>query len=57
MNKFTLTIHTDNDAFANGNEAHEIERILHKIIPLVHTRTFGVIYDVNGNYCGQWNLQ
>jgi hypothetical protein len=49
MNKFTLTIHTDNDAFANGNEAHEIERILHKIIPLVHTRTCGIYSDETKN--------
>jgi len=51
---FTLKIETDNDAFQNGDREFEIRRILDDIDLDYNNR--GIIYDINGNKVGSWEL-
>lgn len=49
---------TDNDAFADGNRATEIVRILRRVAKLIEAgRTEGKIQDVNGNTVGSFYLE
>lgn len=54
---FRLEIATSNAAFADGNAAEEIQRILRALANgrnRAAEGTGGVIHDINGNTVGQW---
>jgi hypothetical protein len=52
----TVKIHTDNDAFADGNGASEVARILRKIADEIESGVRGnhVVLDLNGNKAGSY---
>lgn len=56
--RYTVTIDMDNAAFADGNAAAELSRILSelservRLFSFVHPATSYLIKDVNGNTCG-----
>lgn len=60
--KFTIQMTTDNEAFADGNMAHETARILREIARRIERDgvdeeqggTFATIHDANGNDVGRW---
>ena len=57
MEPFTLTINTDNDAFADTPEV-EVARILRNLAGHVLAMggpTSGRLHDINGNTVGQFN--
>lgn len=56
-NEFQLTIQTDNAAFGQHNDAHEIARILRAVADrLEQGDTGGNARDYNGNSVGEWFL-
>jgi hypothetical protein len=60
--RFTLYIQLGNDAFADGNEAAEVARILRYIARnIAHDdavpRTFQTIRDINGNDVGRYAIK
>ena len=63
MTKFFVEIETDNAAFANGNFASEITRILYSVTDRVNNGELGrnhdtpcSIRDINGNRVGCFGL-
>jgi hypothetical protein len=55
---FTLTIETDNEAFAEYPH-DEIARILHELaelLPRIEPEKSGSVRDINGNRVGDWDL-
>lgn len=57
---FKLTIHTDNDAFAEGELTIELARILRDLADRVEEGEVGrksvTVYDINGNDVGRAKL-
>ena len=56
---FQVVFDCDNAAFADGNYADEIDRILKKIgHEIVHNgKDAGPVIDINGNKVGDWSLE
>lgn len=54
---FTVKMKTDNDAFADGNAAAEVARILRRIGERLESgERDGACMDANGNRVGTWAL-
>ena len=56
MADITITVNTDNDAFQDGNEEHEVARILRKLAYTFEHEGKEIskwIIDVNGNKVGK----
>ena len=57
LNRLTVEIRTDNDAFADGNDATECARILRLIAESLERGTRGMpLHDFNGNRVGRFDL-
>ena len=56
MGKFTLTIDTDNAAFAEGGTLSEVARILRELADDLGEDECvgGNLFDINGNTVGRW---
>jgi hypothetical protein len=56
--RFTLTFEMGNAAFADGEHAAEVARILRSIASRVeeYADEDGNVYDYNGNHVGQWDM-
>lgn len=55
MSKFTLEIQTNNAAFTSPEA--EVERILRTVADRVKDGyTHGNLFDINGNRCGEWEM-
>lgn len=52
----TITIKTDNAAFADGNRAAEVARILRVIADRIEGGETPTVYDYNGNKVGAITL-
>lgn len=57
--KFNLKLESLNDAFQNGNHAHEIARLLKGVVEAVEKGAEGRfhLYDTNGNCVGSAFLE
>ena len=55
---FSLQISTDGSAF-EGFSGHEVARLLRALAKKVESgeEVDGVLFDVNGNRCGEWALE
>jgi len=54
INRLTIHIDFNNEAFQNGNYEDEMCRILEELMERVGTDEDGIIKDVNGNRTGLW---
>lgn len=61
MSTITITIDTGNDAFADGNEAAEVARILAELAARIaradSPRAREYLYDYNGNRVGRVSVK
>ena len=57
LNRFSLEIRTDNDAFAD-DPAAEVVRILKGVVTALERGTRGApLHDINGNRVGRFDLE
>lgn len=56
--EFTCKVSLDNAAFED--HANELARILRKLADMVegthHAETSALVFDINGNRCGRWEI-
>lgn len=58
LNRFSLEIRTDNDAFTDGNDKAECARILRQVADSLERGTRGApLFDFNGNRVGRFDLE